>query len=156
MIVSMVMSLIVAATIALGIWMSGVGGAPYFVPDAIILIIIAPAAMTMIGTAPHDFFGAFRIAFRPAPADRAELVAARATIRGYGRVIVIAGLLYATIGFIAMLVGIGPDADEHLWSLGPGVATAIIMFFYALIAHTMVIQPLVIRLERAIAPLSVP
>lgn len=147
---SLVMVVLVLGTVVLGIILSGVGFAPYWSLEALLLIVIAPVAMMLIGVTPRLFFGAFATAFNPRSADAEDLQVARSVVSRYGRLLPVAAALYATIGLIAMGVGIGPGATEQIWSLGPGVATLLLDLLYVLILEVVLIQPLLARLDRYI------
>jgi len=148
--ISLVMVVLVLGTVVLGIILSGVGFAPYVSLEALLLIVIAPVAMMLIGVTPRVFFGAFVSAFDPRSADAEDLYIARSVVSRYGRLLPIAAALYATIGLIAMGMGIGPSATDHIWSLGPGVATLLLDLLYVLILEVVLIQPLLARLDRYI------
>ncbi len=147
---SLVMVVLVLCTVGLGIVLSGVGFGVYFSLEALLLMVIAPVAIMLIGVAPRVFFGAFGTAFYPRSADAEDLHIARSVLSRYGRLLPLSAALYMTIGLIAMAGGIGPAESEHLWSLGPGVATLLLDLFYVLILEVVLVQPLLARIDRYI------
>jgi hypothetical protein len=144
------MVLVVLAALGLATWISGVGIGPFIVVDAVIPVVIVPAVLVMIGISPAQFVGAFRTAFRPGDAPGDVLVAARAVLKGFSRMILISLTLFVTIGLIAMIHDMSPEAAHPIYGLLTGSGTLLVDLLYALLLQGMVVQPLIIRLERAI------
>jgi hypothetical protein len=145
-----IMVLIVIASLGGAVFISGVGLSPFLVVDALILTLVIPPVLVMVGTPPRVFRGAFRIALQPEGALREELVSARAVLRGLGRVITLSVALYSTIALIAIIYNIEPGGVDRVYSIGRGVATVIAHVLYALLLQAVVVQPLVIRVERVL------
>jgi len=145
------MVMIVVGALGLATWISGVGIGPFVVVDAVIPVVIIPAVLVMIGISPAQFAGAVRIAFRPGDAPDAKLVAARAVLESFSRMIGISVALFVTIGVIAMIHDLPPDTVSPAYHLLNGSKTLLVDLLYALILQGMVVQPLRIRLKLASA-----
>ncbi|MFP4210699.1 MAG: hypothetical protein ACLFR8_05620, partial [Alkalispirochaeta sp.] len=91
---------------------------------------------------------AIRVAVRPEGALREDLVSAVAILRGLGRLIALSVALYSVIGLIAIIFNIDPGGADRVYTIGRGVATVIAHVLYALIMQAVVVQPLIIRVER--------
>lgn len=160
---SVVMVLFVMGAFGLAVWISGVGVAPFVVADAIIPVVLVPAVLVMISVSPARFFGAFRTAVRPMGVSDDERAAAGVVLRGYSRMIWISLAVFVTIGGIAIVhdlpggstsagVGTGFDAGvgaDPMYSVLTGSATLFVDLLYALILQAVLVQPLLIRLDRA-------
>ncbi|MFO8044174.1 MAG: hypothetical protein R6U25_13305 [Alkalispirochaeta sp.] len=144
------MVLIAIGTFGLGMWVSGVGPEPYLVVDAIIPVVVVPAALVMIGVSPSRFASAFRIAVRPGETRSDELAAARNVLRGFSRMVGISVALFVSIGVIAIIHDLPTSGIHPLTALLTGGGTLIVDVLYALILQALVIQPLMLRLDLAI------
>lgn len=149
--VSILMVLLVLASVVVGVVLSGAGFDPFVSVESLLVMIVFPLAMVSIGTGPRVVADRLRNAISPTGASQAELRASRALIVGWGRLIAVAAALYASIGLIAMLSSLAPGIGEELWDLGPGAATMALSVFYALLLHALVVQPLRIRVEGSLA-----
>lgn len=149
---TLVLIAVVLGAFALAVWISGVGWAPYVVIDAVIPVLVVPAALVMVGVTPARFASAFRVAFRPVDASGDQLAAARVVIAGFSRLIYVSVGVFVTIGVVAMLHDLSGDGSDPLLALLIGGRTLIVDVLYALMLQALLIQPLLIRLDRLIRP----
>jgi hypothetical protein len=145
---TLVLISVVLGAFALAVWISGVGLAPYVVVDAVIPVLVVPAALVMIGVSPRQFVSAFSVAIRPGDSPSDELAAARVVITGFSRLTFISVGVFVTIGAIAMLHDLPADGSNPLRALMVGDRTLIVDVLYALILQALLIHPLLIRLDR--------
>jgi hypothetical protein len=108
---TLVLIAVVLGAFALAVWISGVGWAPYVVIDAVIPVLVVPAALVMVGVTPARFASAFRVAFRPVDASGDQLAAARVVIAGFSRLIYVSVGVFVTIGVVAMLHDLSGDGS---------------------------------------------
>jgi hypothetical protein len=149
---TLVLIAVVLGAFALAVWISGVGWAPYVVVDAIVPVLVVPAALVMVGVSPRRFLAAFRVAFRPVDVPGDQLAAARVVIAGFSRLILLSVGVFVTIGAIAVLQDLPGNGSDPLPALLVGVRTLIVDVLYALMLQALLIQPLLVRLDRLIRP----
>jgi hypothetical protein len=149
---TLVLIAVVLGAFALAVWISGVGWAPYVVIDAVIPVLVVPAALVMVGVTPARFASAFRVAFRPVDASGDQLAAARVVIAGFSRLVFLSVGVFVTIGAIAILHDLPGDGSDPFLALLVGGRTLIVDVLYALMLQALLIQPLLIRLDRLIRP----
>lgn len=143
------MALIVVGTFGLGMWVSGVGPEPYLVVDAIIPVVVVPAALVMIGVSPSRFVSAFRIAVRPGGTGSEEVAVARKVLHGFSRMVSLSVALFVSIGVIAIIHDLPTSGIHPLSVLLTGGRPLIVDVLYALMLQALVIQPLMLRLDLA-------
>ena len=128
----------------------GVGFGTFVSIESMLLMIFAPLMMTGIGSSPSLLVKMFRVSLSPRAASIEELGETRVVLHGRGRFITLGAVLEALIGLITILSSIGCGPSLPLWWIVAVTATMALSVFYACLLHILVVQPLLMRVNRAL------
>ena len=114
----------------------------FIYPESIIIVVFAPAFLTIAVYGLPTFARSFKIAFREATASRKELQTGIKLFGALQRYLLLTGLITTMIGLVAMLANL-VDATQ----IGPNLALALITLLYSLIFIFAVALPFKNALE---------
>ncbi|MFW5743081.1 MAG: hypothetical protein ACOC6J_07655 [Spirochaetota bacterium] len=120
--------------------------------QSLILVVVPTLALSLANFSLGELGRCFSVGFTRGPADRTELLGARAYFDALGKYLIVSGFIGFFTGAIILLANLGGDPSV----IGSGTAVALLTVLYAMIFYILVPVPFGVGVRKKLAELEEP